>query len=89
MDVGLHEVAQGRVDGTMAGQGQLTGKAGGNDAQAEVAAGCGTGMTGVALGFIGEVDCERCQHGQALLDFGDDGCAQGRTFLKGLTSTRA
>jgi len=87
MNGALHEVPQVLVDQAMAGHGGEAGEGRGDDGQLVMAAAAaGTGMAGVAMGFIDEVELRRLQGRQALTDLRLDAHA-GKTFLKGLTTT--
>lgn len=90
MDTVGAQIAHGGMDEAVPGDGRLAGKGCGDDGQGVMAAFLGTGMAGVAVGIVDDLESGGCQGLQSpVQEFDGGGRHAGRTFLKGLTVTRS
>ena len=90
MDAAPHQIARGRINHAVAGDRIFAIKGLGNNQQIVVAAFLCAGMSGVAMRFVFNDQCQGLQTGQSFAQqFNGFGTHAGSTFLKGLTVTRA
>lgn len=92
VDFTLHQIPHRIIDHTMALNWTFAGKLFGNDMDDEVTAAPGTGMTGVFVTFVDDLQLDGVKAGLKPFTDHRDALAvltHGRTFLKGLTLTRA
>ena len=99
MNPSAQQVTERRMDQAVTSEARLTGEGVGDDQQAIVpAAALGAGVAGVPGGIVDQLQADRCEHRQALLNDRRDGgraagggrrVHAGSTFLNGLTLTLA
>lgn len=91
MNAPLHQITHGGVYFSMTRYRGQAGKGMGDDGDPEVAAFPGTGMSGMAMRFVLDVETQGVEGGEALAQQCEGGSVivhAGNTLRKGLTLTR-